>query len=125
MVKRNNFLLSCNGILFLYLTTFDMDFMHKELKLFWLISVEMSQPGILDSFNPSEKKQHFFRTARGTFLACLVTSYAVVPEKKIKNDSANQRSEQPKILHISMSPRGTFMLNLVTEHAVVLQKLKM
>jgi hypothetical protein len=62
MVKRNNFLLSCNGILFLYLTTFDMDFMHKELKLFWLISVEMSQPGILDSFNPSEKKQHFFRT---------------------------------------------------------------
>lgn len=44
MVKRSYILLSCNGILFLYLTTFDMDFMHIELKLFWLIRVEMSQP---------------------------------------------------------------------------------
>ena len=83
------------------------------------------RPGQLSwILNISKKnKQNFFKTSRGTFLASLLTSHAVVLEKKSKI-SRPIRGQDSHLRFLIASkrtflkdPRGTIMIILVVGHS--------
>jgi len=75
------------------------------------------------------------RTSRGTFLGHLLTSHAVVLEKKSKKYLGQSEGSHlgflikyklfKKIHDFFRTPRGTIAVSLIAVHAVVLKKFKM